>query len=121
MKISYSCMPNMYDIVKAHNEKVLAEGVEMNRSCSYNCRRKDQRPPEGNCQAKSIVYKATVNNNEGTKQYIGLTENRFKQRYSSHLQSIRHEKYEPNMELSKYVWRMKRSSKDTNIKWSIQS
>ena len=90
----------------------------MNRSSSCNCRRKDQCSLAGNCQAKSIVCKATVNNGEGTKQYIGLTENTFKQCYSSHLQSMRHKKYESSTELSKYIWRMKRSSKDTN-KWSI--
>ena len=111
-------MSSMNDIVKAHNKKVLAEGVEMNRSSSCNCRRKDQCSLAGNCQAKSIVCKATVNNGEGTKQYIGLTENTFKQCYSSHLQSMRHKKYESSTELSKYIWRMKRSSKDTN-KWSI--
>ena len=91
----------------------------MNRSNSCNCRRKDQCPLEGNCQAKSIVYKATVNNGEGTKQYISLTENTFKQRYSGHLQSMHHEKYESSTKLSNYVWRMKRPSKDNNIKWSI--
>ena len=68
VKISYSCIPNMNDIVKAHNKKVLA-GVEMNRSRSCNRRRKDQCPLEGNFQAKSIVYRATVNNDEGTKHY----------------------------------------------------
>ena len=41
----------------------------MNRSRSCNLRRKDQCPLEGNFQAKSIVYRATVNNDEGTKHY----------------------------------------------------
>ena len=79
-------MPNMNDIVKAHNKKVLAEGVEINRSSSCNCRRKDQCPLEGSCQAKSIAYKALVYDGEGTKQYISLTENTFKQRYFSRFQ-----------------------------------
>ena len=91
----------------------------MNKSRSCNCKRTDQCPLEGNCQARSIAYKATVNNGEGTKQYIGFTENTIEQRYSSYLQSMRHEKYESSTELSKYVWRSKRSSKDTDIKWSI--
>ena len=34
-----------------------------------------------------------------TKVYIGLTDHRFKQRYSNHMQSIRHEKYGNSTEL----------------------
>ena len=68
-----------------------------------------------------IGYKAMVNIDEETKQIIiSLTENKFKQRYFSHLQSMRHENYESSTKLSKYVQRMKRSSKDDNIKWSIR-
>ena len=59
-----------------------------------------------------------MNRNE-TNLYIGLTEHPFKQRYSNHMQSIRHEKYGNSTELSKYVWQLKKEGKEFKITWSI--
>ena len=73
----------------------------------------------GNCQARSIVYKATVARNDEVKEYIGLSEPPFKQRYANHKTSFRHEKYENSTELSKYMWETKRDRQDFTISWSI--
>ena len=75
----------------------------------------------GECQSNNIIYNAEVENmnrNE-TKLCIGLTEHPFKQRYSNHIQSIRHEKYGNSTELSKYIWQLKKEGKEFKITWSI--
>ena len=77
---------------------------------------------DGNCQAESIVYKANVRNNVtgSEKDYFGLTEPPFKQRYASHLTSFRHERYASRTELSKHIWGMKHHrDEDDTVKWSI--
>ena len=85
------------------------------------CRKKDLCPLNGECQANNIIYKAEVINTTRSelKEYIGLTENTFKQRYSNHVQSFKNSKYENSTELSKYIWHLKRNNDNFNIKWSI--
>ena len=80
---------------------------------------KDQYSLKGKCQTKCIVYKAIVSSTTGMKEYIGLTELPFKQRYANHLTAIKHEAYKNNTELSKYVWDLKRKSEDFTINWSV--
>ena len=76
-------------------------------------------PMRGNCQARSTVYKATVTCDDEVKEYIGLSEPPFKQRYANHKTSFRYEKYENSTELSKYMWETKRDRQDFTISWSI--
>ena len=122
VKISYSCMPNVATIIKTHNKQVLesrpTEQSQQKKLC--NCRRPSDCPLNGECLASSIVYKATVAaQNKEEKHYIGQTEGAFKQRYSNHLLSIRHEKYSNRTELSKYIWDLKKEGTNFNISWSI--
>jgi len=126
VKVSYSCMPNMSSIIKNHNNKILRSvphNGNDNGSPKCNCRKKDQCPMNGNCQVRSLVYNATVHVDNGgeRKEYIGLTENTFKQRYNNHQTSMRHEQYETSTELSKYIWMLKRGNRNHNITWSIHS
>ena len=70
-----------------------------NRKCQSNHvmkpRQRNSCPMEDNCQAESIVNKATVTNNATGSEmdYFGFPEPPFKQRYANHLTSFRHEKY----------------------------
>ena len=57
VKVSYSCLPNMAHIISGHNKRQLCV-QEPDKPC--NCRRKDQCPLNGACQATSIVYAAEV-------------------------------------------------------------
>ena len=120
VKVSYSCMPNLANIIKAHNNEVSKDtSTRTQKPC--NCRKKDLCPLNGECQSNNIIYNAEVENmrrNE-KKVYIGLTEHAFKQRYSNHMQSIRHEKYGNSTELSKYVWQLKKEGEEFKITWSI--
>ena len=59
VKISYSCMPNMQSILRAHNEAELAaKPSEEERKC--NCSKKGSCPLQNECLTKNVVYKATV-------------------------------------------------------------
>ena len=86
-----------------------------------NCRDKVKFPLKGNCLADGITYQANVTTTDGTitKQYIGMTANSFKQRYSNHLKSFRNEKYANETELSKYIWDLKGKNIPFSLTWSV--
>ena len=120
VKVGYSCMPNLASIIKAHNNEVLKDNSTPPQNPA-TARKKTFVPLNGECQSNNIIYNTEVENtsrNE-TKVYIGLTEHPFKQRYSNHMQSIRHEKYGNSTKLSKYVWQLKKAGKKFKITWSI--
>ena len=119
VKVSYSCMPNMAAIISSHNTNVLTPDEDTNtRTC--NCRDRQQCPLNGNCLAEGVIYKATVSaDTKPTRQYFGLTEGKFKTRYSTHMHSFRAENSKTATELSKYVWSLKSEQLDYNIKWNL--
>lgn len=124
VKVSYSCLPNVASIIKAHNNRVLTKGRQpdpgkSDRLC--NCRKPDQCPLQGNCLEPGVVYKATVTaaGSDKAMSYFGLTEDAFKTRYNNHLTSFRHERHGNATELSKHIWRLKKENKEFDIKWSI--
>ena len=113
-------MPNMAAIINSHNKKISTTNAGTKpKPC--NCRNKDLCPLNGNCQTPSVIYKAEVTegSTQPPKQYIGLTENTFKQRFNAHKHTFRHTKHENSTELSKYIWQLKRQNKEFNINWSI--
>ena len=85
-----------------------------------NFRKKDNFPLGGdNCRQENIIYKAVVSSNLETKEYIGSSGNSFKQRFTVHKSSFRHEKHRNSTKLSKYVWSLKDKNEPFDIKWSI--
>ena len=120
VKISYSCMPNIASIIKAHNKQISTSGTGTD-PITCNCRKKDLCPLQGNCQATNIIYNAEVKENNNSQLYIGLTEPPFKLRYNNHTQSFKHEKHQNSTELSKHIWQLKRNKKPFTINWSIAS
>ena len=125
IKLSYSCMPNIHRIISKHNKSVLSkcdtDEAETNKGC--NCRANRQCPLEGKCQTSSVVYQATVSNEENMNKetYIGLTENTFKSRYSKHMSTFNDDKYRNATALSEYVWKLKDKNVNYSIKWKIIS
>ena len=120
VKVSYSCMDNMERIIKKHNQKILnANQATTTHGC--NCRKKATCPLENHCLTPSIVYNAKVTTTEDPigKNYIGLTEGPFKQRYTQHTLSFRNRHYANSTELSKFIWLLKDNNTDFKIKWSI--
>ena len=120
VKVSYSCTENMACVIRSHNRQFTDGQNKTLDPC--NCRVKGSCPLSGSCQASSIVYKANVMTDDGSsKYYVGLTENKFKLRHSSHVYSFKHIKHEHTTELSKHVWGLKAKGKPYEIKWSILS
>ena len=121
VKVSYSCMQNVASIIRNHNKRTVRNNQSPSPERACNCRKPDQCPLEGKCLTAGLVYKATVTITDSgtTKHYIGSTEGPFKQRYANHLTSTRHERYENSTELSKYVWKLKRSGANFEVRWSI--
>ena len=79
VKLSYSCTINMDGIIKAHNAKILRKQDDSTekdvKSC--NCRDKSTCPVDNKCLRFNVVYKATVDYEDKTESYIGMTENTF--------------------------------------------
>ena len=119
VKVSYSCMDNMQSIINKHNKKVTSIDTKPNAQDQCNCRDKDQCPIDNNCLTSAVIYNARVTIGDTTKNYIGLTEGTFKQRFTQHKHSFHHRSYMNSTELSKYIWHLRDSNKDFNIKWTI--
>ena len=110
IKISYSSMPNVKNLIKQHNSKILRKDRDkIQRSC--NCRIKESCPLNGKC-LQCMVYKAEVTTNTTYKEYYGTSEEEFKFRYKNHKQSFRRKSHINNTELSKYLWTLKANGTD---------
>ena len=116
-------MDNITNIISSHNKKIINSGNEANgKAC--NCRNKSNCPLDNKCLNNKIVYKAEIETNDvisesSTKVYFGISETKFKFRYSNHAMSFRNRTPENDSELSKYIWSLKDENKDFDIKWSI--
>ena len=118
VKISYCSMENMTHIIQRHNATVLnSDNREITRPC--NCRSKQACPLDGKCLTSSVIYKATVESENLTKHYYGLSEGEFKNRFNNHTKSFRNDVYANETALSTYVWNLKTTEKPYVIKWSI--
>ena len=120
VKVSYSCMENISDVIKKHNKKVLySDQKKQQEGC--NCRKKDQCPLQGKCLTTNVIYNAEVVSDQNTinKNHFGLTEGTFKQRYYKHNLSFRDRKYAHSTELSKHIWQMRDADQIANVNWSV--
>ena len=67
IKISYSSMPNVKNLIKQHNSKILNKDRDkIQRPC--NCRIKESCPLNGKCLHQWMVYKAEVSTNTTYKE-----------------------------------------------------
>ena len=124
IKVSYSTMANMENIISGHNLKVIKESTTLNnpgpaqRTC--NCRTGiDNCPLSGNCLATSSIYQAKVSSESESTKYIGLASTTFKDRYRNHVKSFNHKIYQSDTRLSKHIWHLKSEKKEYEIEWSI--
>ena len=111
----------MKSIIKKHNKKVTNADTNTDNQVQCNCRNKDQCPLDNKCLTSNVIYNAQVTTNNATKNYIGLTEGTFKQRFSQHKATFKHRKYTNSTELSKYIWKLRDNNQYFNIKWTIIS
>ena len=72
VKVSYSCLPIISNIITSHNRKVLSNTNE-NQDPKCNCREKDNCPLNGKCLDSQVIYSCNVKttaSDEGL-HYIG--------------------------------------------------
>ena len=75
-----------------------------------NCSCRNQTCPIDNkCNAKDVIYKASLPDNKNDKnfQYIGMTSEEIRKRVSKHKQSFNNAKYKGETTLSKKFWELK--------------
>ena len=87
----------MADRIKSHINKILKQQQQQQQHSSTeqqqqicNCRQKSECPLNGNCRQSGLVYQATIETDDETQKYIGLTEGDFKTRYRNHTKSFNH-------------------------------
>ena len=121
IKVSYSCMPNMKNIINTHNKKIFNPPKDnIARTC--NCIRKQQCPLNEKCLTNNVLYQTSITTNEEnpkTKFYYGVCETAFKLRYPNHKKTFNKIKYQTDKELSNEYWNIISSSKTSNISWEI--
>ena len=121
IKLSYSCMPNVKQIIDGYNKAILkiAETAQPQKdggkTCS--CRKKEDCLLNGECLVNEVVYQATVTTRDKKETYIDLTGAQFKAGYRNHLMSFRHEKRRNETELSEHLWQLKEANKEIDITW----
>ena len=119
VKISYSSMPNVKNLIKQHNSKILNKGRDkIKRPCNF--RIKESCPLNGKCLHQCMVHKADVSTNTTYKKYYGASEGEFKSRYNNHTESFRNVSRINDMELFKYLWTLKANGTDHHLNWSIK-
>lgn len=123
LKLSYSCMPNVTQIISGHNKTILRKAPQAPQeqaTTTCNCRKKEECPLKGACLSEGVIYQATVTSpNNRTETYVGLTATSFKTRWRNHQTSFNNEKGKNSTELSKYVWELKSKDQRYTIEWKI--
>ena len=122
VKISYSCMPNMQQIISNHNKSVINKTeTDETTASNCNCRRGKVCPLGGRCLESGVIYQATItrDDNEVKETYIGLTDNSFKTRYNGHTCSFRNRSKRNATTLSQYVWTLKDDQISFSIDWKM--
>ena len=118
VKLSYSCMPNVQNIIKQSNARIMDQPVT-NRDGQCNCVDRDSCPLDGSCLTSCLVYTATITAENSEHVYHGSTEGEFKARYNGHATSLRLRSHEKETELSKFIWNLNDRGVPYTIRWSI--
>ena len=70
LKLSYSCTPNIKQIIDGHNKTILRQNTPSEEKITpkpCNCRKANNCPLKGECLVKMVVYQATITTAEGTE------------------------------------------------------
>ena len=105
IKLSYSCMPNMNNVIRKHNSKIINNPAPSTaKNC--NCCLKTDCPMDGDFLSECLICKASVRTT-ANKYYYGTCENIFNERYNNQKCFFRNKTCDKNTELSKYIWELK--------------
>ena len=121
VKVSCSCMSNVLQLIKKHNNFIQNKKNKTALSC--NCRDKNGCPLTGNCRTENFIYKfISLTKNNVKKVYLGVSEGEFKKnRYYNHQQSFQNEDYKNSTTVSTHPWNIKSTSEEQNVNlsWEI--
>ena len=120
VKVSYSTMPNMAQMLNQHNTKVNSGNNNKHTGGCNGHRGGRQCPVPGNCMAKGVVYGAEITDlATGNKEtYTGLTDGTIRDRISRHEGDCR-QRDRPGTRLSAHVWELKDKGHTYTITWQI--
>ena len=121
IKVSSSCTDNLQTIINKHNRKILETSKTPSTENNCNCRKKKRLPAEKQLPypKRRLQRQRTTESDTTGKNYIGLTEGTFKQRYTQCKLSFRNRNYSNSTELSKHIWTFKDNNANFTINWSI--
>ena len=125
IKLSYSCNPNVTNLVKQHNNSVMKSDTNTNKK-DCNCINKDNCPLDRKSLVERIVYEATVSTRNQTNTYFGLAEGDYKSRYiicicNNHTFWFCSKRYKNRTDLSKHIWLLKDSNTEFSLKWHLKT
>ena len=109
----------MASVIQNHNNNLLKDPVASTaKKCS--CRQKSNCPLVEKWLSEWLVRHGQVNRSDKnqSKSYYGTYKKNFKEGYSIHTASFRNKSKEKNTELSKYIWELKNSSINYDLKCS---
>jgi len=123
IKISYSCMPNMKNIIDGSNQYKLKTAhistttTKLN-AAQCNCKQPSHYPLNGKCLYKDVIYQATVtrHDNNSSQSYIGLCSTTFKTRFNNHKASFLHADKANNTQLNRHIWNLKGNNTKSSLK-----
>ena len=69
-------------------------------------------------EQQCLVCNAVVNTST-TKNYYGICEKSFKERYNNHRSSFKNKSHQKSAELSNHIWELKENSENGTIDWLI--
>ena len=122
VKISYSTTKNVRSIISSNNNKLLnpKQNNDTNlREC--NCVPATSCPVNGKCLRSSLIYSCKVETNSGSKEYIGVTKNTFKERWNHHQHYHRHIGERTKTTLANHIWSLKERNVAFSEKWAIET
>ena len=121
VKISYCTMPNIEQQISGLNKMKLRGGdiPEPDLTCNS---RENPCPLQGECNARDIVYNATITHNNSTKvsTYVGLTSCKFIQRYRLQKRSFNNETLNKDTTLAEKVWELTKSNSQYSVSFKIE-
>ena len=104
--VKMSCLPSIGSIISSHNRKLISPPSDEAEPCDCE---EDQCPVGGNCQKSGVIYQAKITTeNQEIHTYVGLTGNKFSERYGVHQSNFRNYKTRNQTKLSTKIWELKR-------------
>ena len=117
IELSYRCMPNMNNVIRKHNSKIINNPAPSTaKNC--NCCLKTDCPIDGDFLSECLICKASVRTT-ANKYYYGTCENTFNERYNNQKCLFRNKPRDKNTESSKYIWELKERDINYFINWNI--